>query len=233
MVYVIVIVIGIFILAALLDWYFTKLFCYLRKKKYYKKQMITEGEIECKDKKSNSILFFLDGYILYKCSILQYIPSQRIRRYILRHEFQMDIPRSSVVYHGGEFRHPWKIKIGNGVSIGDHAKLDGRNGLVIEDNVNIGSGVWIWTEQHDYNDELFRCNDKGGMVVIREKAWVSSRVTVLPKVVIGEGTVIGAGAVVTKNCEDYSLYAGVPAKKIGKRNNKLHYSLTDKYLHFY
>lgn len=44
--------------------------------------------------------------------------------------------------------------------------------------------------------------------------WIGAGVTILPGVTIGDGTVIGAGAVVTSNCENNSIYAGVPAKLI-------------------
>lgn len=55
--------------------------------------------------------------------------------------------------------------------------------------------------------------------------WIASRVTILPGVTIGEGAVVAAGAIVTKDVEPYSIVAGVPAKRIGERNKNLEYTL--------
>lgn len=222
----------------LVDWLITQLYCYLRKRKYLKNSARLQEDAIREDKnkipsKVNKLLLYYEGYILYKCNVLQYIPSHRIRKFILRYQFQMNIHPKAMIYHGGEYRHPWKITIESGVSVGDHVRIDGRNGVLIKENVNIGSGVWIWTEQHDYNDAMFECNNKGGMVVINERAWISARAIILPKTTIGEGSVVAAGAVVSKDCDDFKLYGGVPAKVIGERNRELRYNLKGQYIHFY
>ncbi|MGI2292887.1 acyltransferase [Paenibacillus sp. GXUN7292] len=51
-------------------------------------------------------------------------------------------------------------------------------------------------------------------VTIGKGCWIGARATILPGVTVGDGCVIAAGAVVTKDCEPDSLYAGVPAIKI-------------------
>lgn len=221
-----------FIAFLFLDWLGTFLYCYTRKKNYsnIKSMNNREGDL---NRFRHEIVKYVDGYILYGCVISQFIPSHRIRKFILRKKYCMTISRTAMIYHGCEFRHPWNVSIGEGSSIGDHCKIDGRHGVEIKDNVNCGSGVWIWTEQHDYNDVNFACNDKGGSVTIGSRAWISSRTTILPKVYIGEGAVVAAGAVVTKDCHEFKLYAGCPAKVIGERNPELAYELKGQYLHFY
>lgn len=223
------------------DWGVTAAYCFLqkRKSKVYRpvdsettNQVLTTGAPKKPGIKS-IIRAYIEGYILYKCNMLQYLPSQHLRKLILKYQYMMNLSWKAIIYHGSEFREPWNITIKEGASIGDHATIDGRNGLIIEHDVNIGSHVFIWTEQHDYNDPYFRCGNKGGMVRVEPRVWLSAGVIVLPKVTIGEGAVIGAGAVVTKDCEAFSLYGGVPAKKISERNKDLEYSLSDTYLHFY
>lgn len=54
-------------------------------------------------------------------------------------------------------------------------------------------------------------------VIIQDGVWISSNVTILKGVTVGEGAVIAAGAVVTKDVEPYTIYAGIPAKKIKNR----------------
>ncbi len=83
-------------------------------------------------------------------------------------------------------RAPWNISIGTGTVIGDACSLDGRNGIEIGENVNMSTAVYIYTEQHDINDPWFESRNSGGKVIVADRAWLSSRTTVLPKVVVGE-----------------------------------------------
>lgn len=108
--------------------------------------------------------------------------------------------------------------------IGDKSILDARNGIEIGVNVNFSSNVHIWTEQHYHRDPYFECNsDHSFEVIIENRAWIGPNVTILPKVVIGEGAVVAAGSVVTKNVDPFTIVAGLPAKKIGERNRDLKY----------
>ena len=60
--------------------------------------------------------------------------------------------------------------------------------------------------------------------MIEDYVWVATRATVLPGVTIGEGAVVAAGAVVTKDVEPYTIVGGVPARSIGVRNRALSYT---------
>ena len=145
----------------------------------------------------------------------------------------MDIGDCVVIYHGFHIRAPWNIQIGKGTVVGDGASLDGRNGLVIGENVNISTDVYIYTEQHDINDPNFESLNSGGPVIIYDRAWLSSRTTVLPKVKIGEGAVLASGALASKNLAPYGIYVGVPAKKIGERSKNLQYEFDGSFIPFY
>ncbi|WP_461453691.1 acyltransferase [Mucilaginibacter sp.] len=96
-------------------------------------------------------------------------------------------------------------------------------GLTIGNNVNISTQVVIWTLHHDYNSPDFA--QAGSPVIIEDYVWLCSRAIILPGVTIGEGAVVAAGAVVTKNVEPYTVVGGVPAKYIAKRNTNLNYDL--------
>lgn len=153
-----------------------------------------------------------------------HIPSHVIRNFFYRC-LGLRLGKAAVIYGGAEVRRPGWIEIGAGSIIGHRAILDGRLGIRIGANVNLSTGVWIWTVQHDHRDPWF--GDQGGAVEIGDHAWVSCRAVILPGVRIGTGAVVAAGAVVTKDVEPYSIVGGVPAKKIGDRGKDLRYQLGD------
>jgi maltose O-acetyltransferase len=61
-------------------------------------------------------------------------------------------------------------------------------------------------------------------VAIDDYVFIGTRALILPGVSIGKGAVVGAGALVSKSVEPYSIVAGVPSKVIGHRNQNLNYS---------
>ena len=93
----------------------------------------------------------------------------------------------------------------------------------------------MWTDQHDYNDPDFKLkNGKRGPIRIGDRAWIGPNVIILHSVTIGEGAVVAAGAVVTKDVPPYTLVGGVPAKVIGERNRRLRYEFKgNNYTPFY
>ncbi len=158
------------------------------------------------------------------------IPSQRLRKWCYNVFFGLKIDANVVIYSGAEIRNPKALSIKNNCVIGHNAILDARFGITIEENVNLSTGVWIWTTQHDPQHELFKAS--GAPVYIKKFSWISCRTILLPGVTIGEGAVVAAGAVVTKDVADYTIVGGVPAKMIGARNRNLKYQLGEDYIHF-
>jgi acetyltransferase-like isoleucine patch superfamily enzyme len=138
-----------------------------------------------------------------------------IRHPIYRRIYKIGLPKDSIIYCGCRFFDPWGVKLGNHSIVGDHAFLDGRRGLTIGNNVNIGSEVRIYTLEHDPDSPSF--GTKGGPVIIKDWVYIGSRVTIMPGVVIEEGAVVASGAVVTKNVEPWTIVGGVPAKFIKNR----------------
>lgn len=110
------------------------------------------------------------------------------------------------------------IIIGRRSVINQQCCLDGRGGLTIGDHVSISPGVWILTDSHDMHDPLFR--EVLAPVAIRDHVWIGSRALILPGVTVGEGAVVAAGAVVTRDVEPYAVVAGVPARPIGTRTRR-------------
>ena len=163
---------------------------------------------------------YFNAFMWLSLGLISYIPIRFVRNFFLR-ILGMKINKA-IVYGTFHIRTPSKISIDEGTVIGHGVTLDGRNGITIGKNVNFSSEVMIWTMQHDYNDPHF--GPVGGPVTIHDYAWISVRAIILPNVTIGEGAVVAAGAVVTKDVEAYTIVGGVPAKKIATRNKLLDYS---------
>lgn len=88
--------------------------------------------------------------------------------------------------------------------------------ITIGDNVFIAPRVLITTATHNIESSFQRASSKTvhKPVKIDDGCWIGANVTILPGVHIGKGYVIGAGAVVNKDCEPNGVYVGVPAKRI-------------------
>jgi len=151
------------------------------------------------------------------------IPSHHFRRFFYRLA-GMKIGRGSTLHMGARFYNPSNIEIGEDSIIGEGTVLDGRDKLIIGDHVDIASEVMIYNSQHDVRDPNFRAIC--APVIIEDYVFVGPRAIILPCVKVKKGAVIGAGAVVTNDVEEYIVVGGVPAKKIGERGVKeLHYLL--------
>jgi len=182
----------------------------------------------------SKLLPYVYGWMRYCIVLAGKIPSHRIRNLLYRIVFNMKITKNTVIYAECELRSPWNIRADRCV-ISTNCILDGRRGIFIGEDVVFGSGVHVWTEEHDINDSYFAVNNGHAQPVhIGAHAWICSDSTILPGTNIGEGAVLASRAVATKDCEAFGVYGGVPAKRIGTRNNELLYQLNGKPTwHFY
>lgn len=173
---------------------------------------------------------YLYGLCRYYTILIGRFPSHRVRNFLMRKCFCMDISPKTVLYGGFEIRSPWNIHIGESV-VGVGALLDGRKGIYIQDRVCLAQNVKLFTLQHDINDSHFGA--VGGDITLEEYSWISSGTTVLPGINVGKGAVLASGAIATKDLEPYGVYAGIPAKKISERTHNLDYECCHGYWHFY
>ena len=107
------------------------------------------------------------------------------------------------------------------VNIGDDVYIDYSGTIKLGKSIAISEGAKIFTHNHSIHDgkKNWKVNPiKFNLLEIRDYAWIGANAIILPSVsFIGEGAIIAAGAVLTKNAEDYGIYAGNPAIKIGQR----------------
>ena len=178
------------------------------------------------------IFFVVSGYGKYLIKNIGYFPSHFIRNAIYKHIYFVDKDKSSTIYYGAIIRGGHNLKIEAHSIIGDECILDARCGLYIGKNVNIGAKTSFWTDSHDLNDPYFRGNNKRGPIKVMDRAWIGPHCVILKQVTIGEGAVVAAGSVVTKDVEPYAVVAGIPAKKIGERSRDLRYELNGNSLFY-
>lgn len=97
-----------------------------------------------------------------------------------------------------------------------------RGPLRIGDNVMMGPEVVILSSGHAHSRTDIPMNQQGFIAptrptIIGNDVWIGTRVIILQGVQIGDGCIIGAGAVVTKDIPPYSVAGGVPARVIKSR----------------
>lgn len=117
--------------------------------------------------------------------------------------------------------------MGGGISIGDRSnigiKCRVRGPLEIGKDVMMGPEVVIIGPSHKYDRTdipmIFQGSETPKLTKIEDDVWIGTRVIILNGVKIGKGSIIGAGALVTKDVPAYTVVGGVPAKVIAKRKN--------------
>lgn len=107
------------------------------------------------------------------------------------------------------------ITIGQNVFFNTGCSFQDRGGITIGDGTLIGMNVTIATLNHGLSLET-RSTTYPSPVEIGKNVWIGSNATILPGVTIGDNSVLGAGAVVTKDVPENTVVAGVPAKVIRK-----------------
>jgi len=153
-------------------------------------------------------------------NVFTFIPSNTLRVFYLRYVLGHKIGKNNFVHLGCNFYG--KIKIGNNCVIGRKVILKGGI-IVIGNNVSITAETYIQTGSHFLDDENFKSFETE--IYIRDRAWIGLRSIILPGITLGEGSVLGAGSVLTKNIPDFQVFAGVPAKYIKTRNRNISYNL--------
>ncbi len=155
--------------------------------------------------------------------IISQLPSHKLRISYLQ-SYLAQIGQKTSVQMRCRFLNGRKVFLGDRNVINFGCLFDGRHYQIrTGSDVSIGPEATILTLGHDPQSPEFA--DKGGDVIVGDRVWIAYRAIILPGVTIGEGAVVGAGSVVTKDVEPYTIVAGNPARLIKKRNYELSYQL--------
>jgi len=108
-----------------------------------------------------------------------------------------------------------KVRIGADCMFTTPLFLNASADVSIGNHVVIGHHAMIITDDHELSDPIQRCGARvASPVVVEDGVWIAARVTVLPGVTLGHGSVIAAGALVARDVPPNTLVAGVPARVI-------------------
>lgn len=122
------------------------------------------------------------------------------------------------------------IETGNFVHIAAYTALyGGKNGIQLHDFVTLSSRVVIYAESDNYSGNSLTFPQMhlpyrtpyGGTVCLKRHVIVGSGSTILPSVIIGTGTAVGAMSLVNKSLDEWGIYVGIPCRKTGVRSNKM------------
>ncbi|WP_179415830.1 putative colanic acid biosynthesis acetyltransferase [Mucilaginibacter sp. E4BP6] len=145
-------------------------------------------------------------------------PMHKWRISVLR-LFGAKIGDKNFIYPNCKIWAPWLLQTDDVVTIGSGVEVYNPGGVVIGHHAILSQDAFICGATHDYNTSDFTYIKK--QITIDAHVWICARAVVLPGVHCKEGSVLGAAAVISKDMEPWTVYAGNPAKEITKRENFL------------
>ncbi|WP_128543340.1 WcaF family extracellular polysaccharide biosynthesis acetyltransferase [Larkinella soli] len=141
-------------------------------------------------------------------------PLHQWRAFILR-SFGAKIGRGVHVYPGVRIWAPWNLELADECGIASGAVLYSQDKIRIGYRAVISQGTNVCTGTHDYTHPGFPLLTRP--ITIGDQAWIAAESFIHPGVSIGEGCIIGARSVVTKNMPAWFVCAGHPCQPIKKR----------------
>jgi acetyltransferase-like isoleucine patch superfamily enzyme len=121
-------------------------------------------------------------------------------------------------YYGGEAGVG--LRFGDRSSIGPGGYIGCSGRVAVGNDVMMGPGVSIFSEDHDFASTRATIKSQGvirSYAIIEDDVWIGSGATITAGVTVGRGAVVAAGSVVTRNVDPYTLVGGIPARIIRHR----------------
>ena len=144
-------------------------------------------------------------------------PLHAWRSFLLR-AFGATMGKACHVYPAARIWAPWNLFCGYQATIADGAIVYNPKPVTLGSHTIISQDAYLCGATHDYEDPNFPLISFE--ISIGDFAWVCARATVQPGVSIGEGAVLALGAIATHDLDPWSVYAGIPARKIKNRTQR-------------
>lgn len=101
-------------------------------------------------------------------------------------------------------QYPENLTLGRGFDIGTFTYINSQYGVIIENDVQIGSHCSIYSNS--------TIDLKKGKIVLKKNCKIGTHSTIMPNVTVGKNSVVAAYSFVTENIPDNEIWAGIPAK---------------------
>ena len=129
--------------------------------------------------------------------------------------FGANVRRTSNVLPSCRIWQPWKLTMGEYACLSENVDCYSVDEITIGNEATVSQGVKLCTAGHDIASRTMELTHHP--ITVRNSAWIAGWSLLLPGVTIGEGAVVAAGAVVTKDVEPWTVVGGNPAKFLKKR----------------
>lgn len=156
-------------------------------------------------------LWYFINIIFFKSSLF---PFNSLKLFLLR-LFGCSLGKGVVIKPNVNIKYPWKLSLGNYVWIGEQVWIDNLDNVTVGNHVCISQGAILICGSHDYKKPSFDLITKE--IILNDGVWVGTKSIILPGVVAESHAILSAGSVMSKNLENYTIYRGNPAKKVGLR----------------
>ena len=110
---------------------------------------------------------------------------------------------------------PWKLEMGAYSCLSERVDCYNADRIRLGDQVTVSQDAFLCTASHDITSPIMELTT--APLILKDQCWVCARAIILPGVTLGEGCVVAAGAVVTKNIAPWTIVGGNPATALGKR----------------
>lgn len=144
-------------------------------------------------------------------------PFHRWRAFLLRC-FGAKLGANVHIYPRASIWAPWNLVCDDQATIGDEAIVYNPEHIVLGSHAIVSQQAYLCGATHDYEDPGFPLI--AFPISIGSYAWICARATVQPGVSVGEGAVLALGSVATRDLNPWTVYAGVPARKIKLRTRR-------------
>lgn len=141
-------------------------------------------------------------------------PMHRWRCGVLR-IFGAKLGQNNFIYPSAKIWAPWLLETGDVATIAQDATVYNVGGVFIGHHAIVSEGAYLCGATHDFRDPEFPLVYLP--VKLEPYAWICARAIVLPGVCCGAGSVLGAGAVASRDLKAWTVYAGNPAKEVANR----------------
>lgn len=142
------------------------------------------------------------------------VPGFKVRFLVLR-LFGACCAANARIYPSAKIWFPRNMDVAHGVTIGPRVTVYNQGRISIGAGSIISQDTTLCASTHDYNDPLHPLILSP--ITIGDNVWICAEAFIGPGVTVGEGAVVGARAVLMKDAEPWSVYAGNPAVKIKNR----------------